>query len=200
MKKILCIILAALLIIGLAACGSDTKEGTPGATVVKLMDGLKNYDEELLRSVFANPADEDVLEEEADVVAGTLALVKSWASNMKYTVKSYKINGDSAEVPVKVTYTDASAVMQNAVNTYLSQAIALAALYGDEVSEDDLMALFEECVQNASETEKIGSITETITIKVVKIGDEWKIEDLTNEMMNVFYSNMLSTLNNFTKE
>ena len=190
MKRIACIILALVLVLGLAACGGS-KKGSPEAAVDTLMAGIKEFDIKKIQSVLKEQVDEDDLGLDSEAVSPLLDLLKQWSSKTTYKLGKAEVNGEKAKVPVDVTFTDAADLIKAAFTEYFTAAMTKA-LSGEEVSEEDMTKLLVDTINEKSKTEKPGTTSTSLTLELEKIDGEWKFTDLPDDMMNIMFSNMMS--------
>ena len=191
MKKVLCVIIALVLILSLAACGGF-KKGTPEATVDTLMSAIKVLDVEKIQSVMANSVDPSEIGLDS-VPEALMKQVKAWLSKMTYKIGTSTVNGESAEVPVDIKYIDASPVIKAALTEYMTQAVSMA-LSGKEVTEEAMAQLLSDIIEDKVKTEKTETAEASINIKLTKTGDDWKVSDISEEIVNVILSNMLKSI------
>lgn len=192
MKKILCLILVFVLLFSLASCGSG-----PSATVKKLCEGLRSYDfdkiEECVETVHEGS---NLRSLESDPTTSKLMeYFKKWASGITYKIGDTNINGDSATVKVDFKYGDASDIMTSALGGLMKKALELA-MKGETPSEDDVINMLLECIDEAEKTTKLGEKEATVTFELVKQGSDWKVTGPNQELLPIFTSHALDAMRN----
>ena len=191
MKKILCVILALVLMLSLAACGGPAK-GSPEAAIATLMEGIKAYDPAKIQSVMKEKVDESDLSLEG-IPESMLKTLKEWSSKLTYKTDKSTQDGNTCTVPVDVTYTDASDIMKTAMADYISKAMA-ATFSGGEVKEEEMSKLLINCIEEAAKNGKTTTANSKFDIKLEKVENEWKITEVPADMMNVMTSNLFKSV------
>ncbi len=187
MKKILALVLAAALVLGLAACGG--KAPGPEGTVDTFCGAMKAFDLEKMRECVIS--DEDIMAEiegeEDEMTALFMDRMKEWAGKMTYQAEEPELDGDSATVKVKFTYTDASPVFGEVLKEYFMQALAMAF---SGASEEEMGQLFEKILTEQLEKTAVSTAEETVNFACTKAEDGWKINEVPDEAVNVLTSNI----------
>lgn len=186
MKKILALLLAFSLVFGMAACSSGPK---PEDTVKKFFEAMKAFDFETMSACCENGFDaEDMLSEEEEDMTGLLDYLKENAKELTYKIGSSEVKDGKAKVGVSVEYTDTSAVIGEAMSTYI--AALFNAMFSEDASEEELEKAFTEGLAAAKETKETTRLTEEYTLDLVLSGEEWKLTDVPEEMANVMMGNL----------
>ena len=192
MKKILSIILALVLVLGLAACGGS-KKGTPEATIDTLMEGLKTMDFEKIKGTMKDATDEDMDLAEDESIQAMYDILKGWASKLTYKLGKSEVNGDKATVAADVTYTDAADLISEAFTEYISTAMSKA-FSGEEVSEEEMQKLLMDTINEKAKSVGTKTAEASLTFNLEKVGDDWKIVDPPEDIANIMLSNMINGL------
>ncbi len=190
MKKLLCVVMALAIALTLVGCGGSK----PDATVKTFCDGMKKLDIKKMQSCLLDADDLDTSDfESEEMPVEFLKYVKEWASKMTYKVKESKVDGDKATVTVDFKYTDASDVMGATMQDYFAKMIA-AAFSGKEYSEEEMSKMLITCLEAALKEKELKKAETTIDISLVKKDNDWKIEEASDELVNVMTSNMIGAL------
>ena len=164
MKKFL----VGLLLVFFVGCAVNNM-GTPTNKVEELLKKYKNEDSTIITQLEQALASESMTSLQKQRYQN---LMKKQYSNMAYTIKNEKIDGDNAIVTVDVMVYD-YATTNNAVNNYLEN-------YPDEFHEGDLFnnEVFQD--YRISELEKVTSRkTYTIDFTLTKKDGNWVADPLT---------------------
>ena len=199
MKKILAVILAVVLVLGLAACGkSSAKEGTPQAALEGFLDAVKDMDFVKMQDYLTSGLSEDDLGMD-ELPDGFLDMLKAWSKDLKYTIGDAKIDGDDATVHADITYTDASEIIANAMTAYITEAMKLAMSGNvDSITEEEMAQLLFDCIEEETNNTKENKTADvSLDFELENVDGEWKISDLPDEMLDVILSNMLSAMSDF---
>ena len=184
MKKITCLISVLLVMLGLTACGSG-----PESVVGSFCDGMRKFDYQKMNECLYYPSDsvDDPFDgdEEMEVF---YTYVKEQARSMKYKVVGSEKNGDSAAVDVEFTYADISPVIKSVFADYFSRAMSLAFSGG---SEEEAEQLLYDILEEKVKEEKPGKATETVRFYCRKKDGKWKIEEPSEELVNVLTCNLV---------
>ena len=189
-RKMAAIMIAATICCLLAACGSSN---SPSATAKTLFEAIKAFDVKKMQSCLLTPGESsDISELESNSMSNVMIKSwKEWASKLEYTIAETKAEGDTAFVTVNCKYVDASAVTAAAISAYMLKAIGVALSGG---SQDSLDSLLTECFEDAIKTADIQMAEEKVTLEMVKSGNDWKVKSLPNEVIHIFTSNSIKSL------
>ena len=106
MKKLLCSLLAVLMVLSLAGCG----KGSPKQAANDFMSAIKKNDEKLLDKIYIGEAGENsVLGELIQIIDETESLgeigktLKKYMLEFKYKVVEVEQDGDEAEARIQIT-------------------------------------------------------------------------------------------------
>jgi len=186
MKKIIAILLAAVMILGLAACGE--KGPKPEDTVTAFCEAVKAFDFEAMQAcVDEKIEEEDFISNEEEEAQELMDYLKKNASELTYKVGEASVDGDKATVAVDMEYTDISNVMKEVFSEYLTQMLALMFEGG---SEEEAAAVLDDVL-----SEKIASVettraSENIVFNLVKKDEAWKITESNDQIIKVMTGNM----------
>lgn len=193
-KRIAAALLALAMVFSFAACGASG----PEVPVIAFLDGMKNWDP---KSMAAATVDGSVEEDPFGSVAEDQKVIydffKKYAKEINYTIKETKTEGETATVTVEVKYKDTSATIQAAVGALFTEALKMAAS-NEKFESSDAMKLFGDCLSNAEKTTTPSDATETVTFTAKKVGNDWKLSDIPDVLVNVWLSNGMSALGSLT--
>lgn len=161
MKKILCLLLAAVMAVSLISCGSSDAKSELERTLKAVKAGNIEY--------FEN-SEEELSEEDAEYYQ---LMIK----NFDYKILSCEENeaGDAASAEVKFTNTDMKAVMTD----FMSQALQLSMknAFGDNPKSDDqLQKEIEQIFVDLLKSDDYQKVETTVTVKLTKEEDGWAID------------------------
>ena len=190
MKKLLSIVLALALVLGLASCGGPKPEDT----VKTFCESMKNYDEAGMKACLADQEDADSLDKDiSDVSLGEDALsekMKENALEISYKIGKSSVSGDTASVPVEFEFNDISDVMTDVMTDIFAKMFEL--MFSDDPNaEDEFNAYSEQVVSEKFAAAEFSKATTTVNFSMKKVGEEWKVADLDEEIVNVLTGNML---------
>lgn len=199
MKKMLVSLLAVLMLLSLAGCGSASK---PEPIVTKFCDALKAFDMETASSCFVsgdskieNTYTKENMEEQV------IEYLTNCVKEMTYVLGETTTEGDKAIVPVTFTYVDASPVISAALEDYITQAFALAFSGADDSVMEDL---FDTIFMEKTESVSTKSATTTVEFVCIKQDSEWKIQELSDdaqyEISNIISCNIAKAMESFGNE
>lgn len=102
------------------------------------------------------------------------------------------------------SYKDAGAVTKLAYQDLIKQSVSSAlttslAGAGGDIDESDISAMFIESFENVQDSAAFVGKSEKLKIFCKKIDGKWKISDST-DLLNVYYGNILNTLDNLTSD
>ena len=145
MKKLLCVMIAALMVLSLAACGgSSAKASTPEKTVGELMEAIKTLDTEKIASISASGTIKISGFEE--IPDSTLEVLKSWASKLSYSIENVETNEISSTVKVAIKHADSTPVIKLAIDDYIQKVVSMT-LSGEAYDQDKLVSMLYESIE-----------------------------------------------------
>lgn len=133
---------------------------------------------------------EDVLSEEEDL-PGIVDYMKQVSSELTYTLGKAEVNEDKARVPVTVEFTDITDVMKAALGNYIAKIFTV--MFSD-VPEEEVEKMFEDCLTEAIANNETKRATEEMTMDMALVGEEWKITEVPDAMLNIMSGNLLNAL------
>ncbi len=186
MKKIIAIVLAAVMVLSLAACGNSGPK--PEDTVKTFCESMKNFDIAAMQACLDKQFSEDELfgEGEEDY-GGLVEFVKKSASELTYTVNKAEVNGDTAKVTADMQYTDISPVIKETFTAFFTKMIELMFSGASEEESDEA---FEETLKEIIANGETSRADTTVTFDLKKVDKEWKITEMPEEAMVVLTGNM----------
>lgn len=182
------IILAITCMIALTGCGKK-----PKAVVSEFCAAMQDADYEKMNECLSEPSDsvEDPFSSDEELsVFGNF--ISEQAKEMKYEIIDTDIDGDEAMVSVEFVYTDASSIVRNTFAQYFTQALGLAF---SGASEDQMGNLLLDIFNQQLSGSPLIKTKETVGIKCVKKDKEWKIAEVSDDLINVLTCNILETFN-----
>lgn len=187
MKKLCALALALLLTMSLAACGGGN-ESKPETVVTEFCEALKALDGEKANACLAAPlpegsfSDEAALPEDIPNAQAIVDQVYSWAAQMTYTLGEVTVDGETATVPVHITYVNAADVFTQALSEYFLQALSLALTGADE---EQLTQLMMDLLKEKMETVSTSTGEADLTFTCRRIDGQWKIAALSDDQLDV---------------
>lgn len=166
MKKIVALILSLAMVLSLAGCGEEKKAQE---AVINLFEAFKAGDFEKAEGYLLKDADSDETED------GDEDMFNHVFTKLDYTiVSSGKLDGENVDVTARITAPD----MEVAVGDFFSKAIEFAlenAFSETPLSDEESAAEIERIFIEATEKEDLGTVTNEVTVKVVKTDEGWKV-------------------------
>ena len=195
MKKILAIILMLVCVFSVTACGSISADEAE-ATVKTFLDGVTNLDADMIKTAIDDPAKAGEFAEfytKLDELESTMpemlkpyeeninklfdAVVEKVKSEMSYTIKETRVEGDKAIVTVDVVMPDfdkfdgaalfSGITDQSAIAT-LTQKLLLEGKITQSMSREDMMTLLIPALIDSA-AESIDSVEFESTTKTVDL-------------------------------
>lgn len=167
--KILAVVMAAVSVLALAACGGNDEEKVQQATqeFETVMDGFKSGDAAVIGEYVDLGGDPEL----------SAALTAS-LGNIAFEVKSVQTDGNKATVDASVTSLDTSQIMQK----YIENVAALVSSpdYQSKVgtmTKEEYDALMNAQLINILSSGEIGTVTTEETIEMTKEDGQWKLSD-----------------------
>ena len=196
MKKILAILMAAVLVFGLVACGKggSSKEPGPEDTVSAFCDALNDLDFSKMKACLKSGDLADDLNMD-DVPEEFLDMIRTWAKEIRYKVGTPETKGSDSKVRVDFTYVDAASVIREALTQYVTRAIA-AALGGD-TSEEAMTKILIDCLKEAQKSVKTGTKEAGVDFYLEQADGKWLIKDAPEEIVRILLANMLESFESF---
>ena len=190
MKRVLALLLAFALVLGMAACSSGPK---PEDTVKKFFEAMKTFDVETMQSCVEGEYDAtEMLTEEEEDMTGLIDYLKENAKTLTYKISSSEVKEDKAKVGVSVEYTDTSEVIGDAFATYIMALFSM--MFSEDATEEDLEKAFTEGLANAIETKETTRATEDLSLDLILKDGVWKLTDVPEETANVMLGNLMHAM------
>lgn len=124
-------------------------------------------------------------------------LAKSILARIKYEISDTKIEGDRAEVSVKVTAPDLLRITSKAMSELLPMAFAMAFSEGQSQEKSD--ALFQQYFENAINDPNAPMTTSNIKVKLEKKDGSWVVKP-DDELLNALTGNMAKAFGELDKK
>ena len=196
MKKPISVLLAAVMLLCLCACGAAQEVPKPEDTVVTFSDGMRDFDFEKMQGSLS-ASEENIQSEIDDLESGNelaamfTGKIKEWAKEQQYEIVRSETNGDTATVEVKYSYVDSSPIVNAFFTEYLTRALTLAM---QDATEEDIEAVAEEILSDKIQTGETGSTERTVTYTLKKENEEWKIVSLPEDVMHIMTADFMFAL------
>lgn len=172
MKKIISVLLIVLM---LSACASQPKELSSVEVANKFLDGLETFNVEEMNKyldVKVNQDQKDMVE-----IESFKPLLKKLIGN-GFSAKSETISGDkkTSEVQVVAEIADLKEIMQKFVAAAFSAAFEEG--FSDKSEEEQQKIILKKLDEMTTD---VKTVQQNLTLYMIKIGDEWKVEDLSGK-------------------
>mgnify|MGYP001624108702 CR=1 FL=1 len=191
MKKILTLFCSFLLVV---ASFSGCTTASPEEPVQALMEATKQLDFETIKSV-VNPEASSTSSEnplEMEEYAFIFDALKEYAQKMEYDVQEATIDGDSAQVPVQVTYVDASTLIGEVITETLQQGM-VQVFSGKEMTQEETNQMILDIFSQKKDTVGENTAETTLTFTCQKENGTWKITGVDQTAyLDVLTANMWS--------
>lgn len=185
-RNLIWILLACLLLVFMTGCA---KEPSPADTVTQFSDAIKAFDLQKMNDYIEGEEAVTSLDlENNETIGGLMNQLKTWSKDLQYKIVSAEEKGDTATVIVEYTHTDASAVTEDAMTDYFTQALAMAF---SGASDEDMTELLAKLLTEKAETSEIGTKQTTVVYPLKKIDGKWLIEEIPDDALHVITSDLL---------
>ena len=199
--RVVIVAMVMALAFALAGCsmGPSPTEVTKGA-----LDALKAQDHETLQTYIAGTPEELGVDALATGFAGAeggsqteaqKAFAEKFnkvAADFDYEMGAEAIDGDTATVEVTITSHDMAAVVQDAMEEYLTEAFARAF---DSPSEEEMADLFAQVFAKKLDPDAEKTHVATTTFNLSKVDGEWKLDKLSEDNADCIFGGLLSAMN-----
>ena len=175
--------------------GSKNEPG-PDRMVSQFCDAMKAFDLDKMHSFVISSDQTWGVMDDNDMALTFVDSMKDWAKKMTYTVGDKAVDGDKANVTVNFNYTDATNVVKSTLGEYLTQAFAMVF---DNPTEEQLTQLLTQIYKEQSEKIPTATAESTVIFPCTKVSEEWKIDTLPDEALNVLTSNILKIFDEFSE-
>ncbi len=188
MKKLLAMLLAALMVLSLCACGSSAPPPKAEDAVIAFSEAMKAFDTAKMGTYLVNNEDiEDEIEAEDEYAALFLDKFKEWAKNIAYEIMSAEEQNEEATVEVKYTFADSTPIISEFIQEYLIQAFSLAFSGG---TDEDMDRIAQEILVDKLATVEPSYTESTVKYSLKMVEKEWKINEVPDEVVNVLSANL----------
>lgn len=191
-------IFAIIILIVFAAVGC-ADSNSPEKTVIDFIGAMKELDVASMVSK-VDPANSNsnvdfsnLIDEEDQFQKYFLEYIKSNAKRISYEIEETSIDGDDAVVRVKFKYIDGSGLVRVTFGEFMQEAISLA-FSGVEVTDEMYSEIFIAKMQEAKELVDESFVEKTLDINCVKVDNQWMIEDISDELVDVVTSNFVTVM------
>lgn len=188
-KKVLCCLLVIAIICSCTSCAYIKEfDNTPDAIVAKFCNGMKAYNGVKMNECMYDPVPADQIGLDG---VNLSAFYKKEAAKMTYEIVETTLSddGESATVEVDFTYVDASEVYADTTKAFVGKKLS-ALLTGSSAEGDMFITMFNEKAAAATLTTTV----ETAKFTVLKVGDDWRIKEMPNQIGNILSCNAGGTL------
>lgn len=200
MKNKLLILLMLVFTLSVVGCSGGGKSKNEAEKTVNLFcETLTAGNFESLGDYFEDPEliANDAFSEDADPQSMFLQnyLIDN-AKKIEYTITESAVDdaNGTATVTVDFKYVDGSGIITNTFTRFLSEAMSKA-YSSTEFSEEESEQLFSDIFNEEIENNEVTYVDSTITFNLVKAEDSYLISDPDPALLDVMYSNLISTLN-----
>ena len=210
MRKMICAVLALLLVFSLCACGDAKKDekAEAGEVLTKYCEAVKAFDKDSIKAVLAN-GDVSRIEQKLSLLPEEfLETMKAWAGQMSYEIKDISVDDITAKASVIFKYSDAEEVMKIASKMYNEKASVMMGtdaingyLNGPGYSQDrkdsetlgkEINEFLLQCLQSGLESAGTEEREDTVELDLVKYQGEWRIKNLSDDMFRILTSNVFA--------
>lgn len=184
MKKIVCTMLALVLLLSAAACGK--KATTPYETVSAAMEALKSGDMAAASAHWSGEigAIEDTAESDAE-------LFKMFFRNLQYELLAEADTETEAVVQVAVSNADMAGVMEETIADVMQKAMS-AALSGQDISEEEAEKMFTDTLKEKLSSDSFEMRETVVDIGLSLVDGQWQITEVSDEALDALMGGMLS--------
>lgn len=196
LKKVIgCIILIIMLGSTLAGCLSKSK---PDQVVLEFLRAFNSFDiETMMTKINPDNALQDtelselLSEKEDNYQKYFLEYLKTNAMKTTYVISDIQIDGETAKIKVNFKYVDGGPLLKATFVEVITKAFAMA-FSGTVLSDDASKQFFVTTMQEKEKTVTETFVEKTVIIECVYLMDKWYINQLTDDLMDVFMSNFIS--------
>lgn len=184
MKKIVCTMLALVLLLSAAACGKKT--ANPYETVSAAMEALKSGDMAAASARWGGEigAIEDTAESDAE-------LFKLFFRNLQYELLAEADTETEAVVQVAVSNADMAGVMEETIADVMQKAMS-AALSGQDISEEEAEKMFTDTLKEKLSSDSFEMRETVVDIGLSLVDGQWQITEVSDEALDALMGGMLS--------
>ena len=181
----------ALLTFTLAFAFTGCSGESPEQAVTNAIEAIKEMDQEELSKYIeyddlVNTDDSTELTEQEEEQA------KSIFKNLEYEIKTSDEDGDTAVVNADITNIDMGVVFSEMFMEMFSRAFEVA-FSSDPMTEEETDEMMLNLMADLMEKHKDTTVTNTVSIKLNKVDNQWKIE-MDDEFQNALMGNLFSVV------
>jgi hypothetical protein len=181
----------ALLTFTLAFAFTGCSGESPEQAVTNAIEAIKEMDQEELSKYIeyddlVNTDDSTELTEQEEEQA------KSIFKNLEYEIKTSDEDGDTAVVNADITNIDMGVVFSEMFMEMFSRAFE-DAFSSDPMTEEETDEMMLNLMADLMEKHKDTTVTNTVSIKLNKVDNQWKIE-MDDEFQNALMGNLFSVV------
>lgn len=187
MKRFLSVLLAFILAISLTGCSSES----PEQAVTNVIEAIKEMDQDKLSKYIEY--DELVnTDESGELTEQEEEQAKSIFKNLEYEIISSSEEGNTAVVNADITNIDMGLVFSEMFMEMFSRALG-DVFSSDPMTEEESEEMMLELMTDLMEKHKNNTVTNTVAIKLNKVGNQWKI-DMDDEFQNALMGNLYNVV------
>lgn len=195
MKKFLSVVLAVILCLSLASCGSQRDSAE--SVVENGIKAFQNADKEAMQQYWGDadftddPTDETTTEDDAY----WRELLEKLASSLTYQITGSSENEDTGTATVTVEFTniDMSAIVSEWIGDVFTKTMGYAFFPEDQQpSEDELNAIFMDSMNSVIDNHADDFVTNTVDVTLSLVDDEWKI-NATDDVIDAMVGGMMTS-------
>ena len=180
LKRLLvsCVITLALLSVFPLFSVKTQAAQTPKQAAKKIMEAIKKTDEKKLGE-FVNSSTDGYYSELKTSYPDVYNYFKKNNKKLKYTIKSAKVKGDTADVKVKVKVPDSEKFVDNIIKIYgeYCDGILNGTITGTDGMTDG-NAIYKKAIAASGKTNMKNV---TLTLHLVRYGDKWTLSSQTSQ-------------------
>lgn len=184
MKRMLSLVLSAVLMISLAGCGGRES----AEDVVKnAIEALKSYDTEKISAYWGGDsaiAEGDGQESEE--------MLQAIFEGITYEIVSSKEEETTASVEVKISNLDMSSVMGDTISELFVKLLGDSFSGGEQMSEEEQEQLFNDTFLEKLKSGEYETVEKTVTVSLTLTDKKWTIDQDNNEAYDALTGGMLT--------
>jgi hypothetical protein len=203
MRKLI-VLLSILIVVFLAGCST----AKPESTVTAFAEAGKKFDLVKMAETI-NPSNTNNKEKIQDFTKNGndpvdqyqkffIDYFKENAAKITYQIKGTTVAEDKATVTVDFKYVNGAPLLKGTISDVFAKAISMA-FTGMEINDEEMGQMFVTSMKNQQQTIQESFTEKTLDIKLVLVDSKWYIDDLGDELLDVFTSNFISVGNELDK-
>ena len=194
MKKLISVLLCAVMLLSLAACGRESAE----SVVEKAIKSVKDLDLEAMNSYWSDDAidvTDDVLESESDAEA--LEVLKLITDKMTYEIIDSQEDEKAGTATVTVSFTNIN--MGVVLSTLLSEMFTELLFLPEEEqpTEEEINSMVMEKLKTLATAEDAEMTTMEVDIHLDLVDDQWKISN-SETAADAMFGGMISSMSSMS--